>query len=318
MSKLLAIGEALIDFIPNETGKPIRQIQSFSPKTGGAPANVCGVFAKMGEQASMITQLGNDPFGDKILEDFQSFGIDCSNISRTDEANTSLAFVSLQEDGNREFSFYRNPGADMLLKPETIQKQWFEHADVLHFCSVSLGDFPMKDAHKQAIAYAQQEDMLISFDPNLRFPLWKDLDLLKKRVLEFMPFAHILKISDEELEFITGYSEIEQAKHLLFQGNTQLVIYTKGAEGSEAYTRQTSAFCPQTPCEAVDTTGAGDALIGSFLWQLVNDGQTHSTISNLTAQQLWNYLNFSNIYCGKSVTRYGAIASYPSREEMNV
>lgn len=316
MSKLVAIGEALIDFIPGENGKAIKQVEKFSPKVGGAPANVCGVFARMGQQSEMITQLGMDPFADKILEEFADYGIGCKYIQRTDKANTSLAFVALQSDGNREFSFYRNPGADMLLEASDIQEKWFEDADVLHFCSVSLGDFPMKYAHKKAIEYAKHQDCIISFDPNLRFALWKDLNQLRRAVQEFMPQAHILKISDEEIKFITGLDDIEQAKERLFVGNVELVVYTKGSEGAQAFTRFASASAPGQSEGAIDTTGAGDAFIGSFLYQLTRDGIHQNELSGLTTNKLEKYLEFSNRYCAKSVMRHGAISSYPDAKEM--
>ena len=135
--KLIAIGEALIDFIPESAGSAIKDVNAFLPAVGGAPANVCGAFTKLGGRSEMITQLGMDGFGDKILDAFKEAGIGSSYVKRTDIANTSLAFVALKEDGNREFSFYRNPGADMLFRAEDVQKEWFEDAYALHFCSVS-------------------------------------------------------------------------------------------------------------------------------------------------------------------------------------
>ena len=189
MKRLLAIGEALIDFIPEETGKELKNVKGFQPAVGGAPANVCGAYVKLGGEAAMITQLGDDPFGDKIVDEFVSCGIGCQYVKRTKEANTSLAFVALKGDGNREFSFYRKPGADMLLKAEDVKEEWFEDAFALHFCSVSLGDFPMKEAHKKAVEYAVKKGALISFDPNLRLQLWEDREKLRQAVLEFAPLA---------------------------------------------------------------------------------------------------------------------------------
>lgn len=142
--KHIAIGEALIDFIPNKTGCAFSEVTGFAPKVGGAPANVCGAFAKLGGKSMMITQLGNDPFGKKIADELKGFGIATSVICFTDEANTSLAFVSLEKYGNRTFSFYRKPSADMLLSPRQIEEKWFDDAYALHFCSVSLGDFPIR------------------------------------------------------------------------------------------------------------------------------------------------------------------------------
>ena len=311
MSKIVAIGEALIDFIPGESGKAIKQVDTFTPKVGGAPANVCGVFARLGQQSQMITQLGQDPFGDKIVEEFMKFGIGCDYIQRTNQANTSLAFVALKEDGNREFSFYRKPGADMLLQPDRIQKKWFGDVDVLHFCSVSLGNFPMKQAHEKAIEYALEEDCFVSFDPNLRLALWEDEKELYQAVQEFLPKAHILKISDEELEFITGCKTIDEAREVLFQGNVKLVIYTKGSEGAEAFTRNAKGSSPGKKVKAVDTTGAGDAFIGSFLYQLTRDGVGKEDLESLSKEKLEEYLDYSNEYCARSVVKQGAIASYP-------
>ncbi|MEA5011929.1 MAG: carbohydrate kinase [Angelakisella sp.] len=309
---LLAIGEALIDFIPEQVGCDFREVTSFRPAVGGAPANVCGAFARLGGNARLLTQLGDDPFGHKIESELSAFGIDTSCISFTDKANTSLAFVSLAKDGNRTFSFYRNPAADMLYSPRQIHKEWFDNAFALHFCSVSLGDYPMRSAHEAAIQYASGAGALISFDPNLRFPLWPDRQALHRAVHNFLPFAHIVKISDEELEFITGENNIESALPQLFAGNVQLVLYTCGGSGAYAFTRTSHAFSKPQQVSAMDTTGAGDGFIGSFLWQLCQDHITADALSGLSSQQLTQYLSFSNRFCGVSVQSYGAIASYPT------
>lgn len=316
MKRLLAIGEALIDFIPEESGKELKHVSGFQPKVGGAPANVCGAFVKLGGEGTLITQLGDDPFGDKIVEELISCGIDCQYVKRTTEANTSLAFVALKEDGNREFSFYRKPGADMLLQAEDIKDVWFEGAYALHFCSVSLGNFPMKEAHRKAIQCARQAGALVSFDPNLRFALWEDHEELRRVVREFMPMAHVLKISDEELEFITGKSDIKEALPELLVGDTRLVIYTKGSEGAECYTKNASGSAASQKVKAVDTTGAGDGFIGSFLYCLAEDGVTVDTLEELSEEKMIEYLTFANRFCGISVTKPGAIASYPSKDEM--
>lgn len=316
MKRLLAIGEALIDFIPEETGKALKDVCGFRPAVGGAPANVCGAYVKLGGEAALVTQLGDDPFGDKIVEEFASCGIGCDYIRRTKEANTSLAFVALKEDGNREFSFYRKPGADMLLQPEQVDAAWFDNAYGLHFCSVSLGNYPMKEAHKKAIQCALDKGLLVSFDPNLRPQLWDDLDGLKQAVRAFAPLSHILKISDEELEFITGLSDIKQALPKLLIGNTRLVIYTKGAGGAECYTASAQAGSEGQKVQAVDTTGAGDGFIGAFLHCLAADGIGAEDLDLLTPDQMTKYLEFANRFCAKSVMKHGAIASYPTVEEM--
>jgi len=316
MKKLLAIGEALIDFMPVQSGKSIKQVSEFAPAVGGAPANVCGAYVKLGGEAALITQLGEDPFGTKIIESFEADGIDCSYVRRTTKANTSLAFVALEENGNREFSFYRNPGADMLLEPECIEEFWFDDAYGLHFCSVSLGEFPMKEAHKKAIEFAKAKDAVISFDPNLRFALWERPEDLHKAVTEFLPMADVLKVSDEELEFITGEKDVERAIEKLFVGNVKLVLYTKGSDGADAYTKNVHASTKGCKVNAVDTTGAGDGFIGSFLYQLSAKGCMRESLETLSKEELETMLEFSNRYCAKSVMKKGAIASYSTMDEM--
>ena len=315
--KLIAIGEALIDFISESAGSAIKDVNAFLPAVGGAPANVCGAFTKLGGRSEMITQLGMDGFGDKILDAFKEAGIGSSYVKRTDAANTSLAFVALKEDGNREFSFYRNPGADMLFRAEDVQKEWFEDAYALHFCSVSLGDFPMREAHCIAIQYALENDAIISFDPNLRPALWKDSEEMIATVKEFIPLADIVKISDEELEAITGETSIEAALENLFTDRVKLVIYTEGSAGARAFTKKASAVAECAKVKAVDTTGAGDGFIGAFLWCLHRDGVTTETIEELSEDKLEEYLKFANAFCGISVQKKGAIPSYPTLEEMN-
>ena len=315
-STLFSIGEALIDMIPSKAGCALDEVPSFRPRTGGAPANVCAAFAKLGGKSVFLSQLGDDPFGHKIARELAGCGIDLSHLAFTDQASTALAFVSLEEDGSRTFSFYRKPSADLLYSPEQIDPAWFEDAFALHYCSVSLVDSPMRYAHLAAITAAREAGVIVSFDPNLRFPLWPDRGMLRQTVLQFLPLSNILKISDEELEFLTGTTDIEAALPQLFAGDVQLVLYTCGSRGAYAYTRTAHTFASCQKVKAIDTTGAGDGFIGSFLWQLSRDGVTLDKLSRLSKTRLNQYLAFSNRFCGISVQKNGAIDSYPSLAEM--
>ena len=309
---LFSIGEALIDMIPTRSGCEFSEVPSFMPRIGGAPANVCGAFARLGGQAALLTQLGNDPFGHMLADRLAGYGIDVSRVPFTDAANTALAFVSLGTDGSRTFSFYRNPSADLLYAAEQIDPDWFRDAFALHFCSVGLVESPMRGAHSAAIRAVQDAGALVSFDPNLRFPLWPDREALRRTVWEFLPQADILKISDEELEFLTGTADIRAALPALFTSRVQLILYTCGSAGAYAFTRATEGFAPCTPVRAVDTTGAGDGFIGSFLWQLHRAGVTAASLPGLSAETLTEALRLSNAFCGVSVQAHGAIYSYPT------
>ena len=258
MKKIITIGEALIDFIPNKKGCSLKEVVGFERVAGGAPANVAAVVSKLGGKSNFISQLGEDAFGDYIIDELNKVNVDTSYVLRTNKANTGLAFVSLKEDGNRDFSFYRNLSADMLLNESEIKKKWFNDCHSLHFCSVDLIDCPMKEAHKKAIDCAIDNNSIISFDPNVRLPLWNSEDECRKAILEFLPFAHIVKISDEELEFITGFNNIEDAKEVLFNGSVKMVIFTKGKDGAEIYTKDKVVSIEGNVVEVVDTTGAGD------------------------------------------------------------
>ena len=184
---LFSIGEALIDMIPSRVGCSFDEVPAFSPRVGGAPANVCAAVARLGGRSALLSQLGDDPFGHKIARALAGCGVELSHLEFTSKANTALAFVSLAENGQRTFSFCRKPSADLLYAPEQIDPGWFSQAFALHFCSVSLVDSPMRYAHLAAITATREAGAILSFDPNLRFPLWPDREQLRQTVWQFLP-----------------------------------------------------------------------------------------------------------------------------------
>lgn len=316
MKKVISIGEALIDFIPHEKGQSLNNVSNFLRVAGGAPLNVAAAVAKLGGNAQMLTKLGVDSFGDHILEQVEPLGVDISKVLRTKEANTALAFVSLREDGERDFSFYRNPSADMLLNAEEIEEVVFAQGGILHFCSVSLIDAPIKEAHRKAIEFAKRNNCLISFDPNVRLPLWETPEACREAILEFLPFANIVKISDEELEFITGIADETEALNFLLQGDVEVIIYTKGTNGAEFITKERKVFSPSFKVEAQDTTGAGDSFIGSFLYQVAEGDNTLESLVNLPEEKVKEILTFSNATAALTVCKRGAIGALPTKEEV--
>ena len=316
MKKVIAIGEALIDFIPHEKGRALNDVENFLRVPGGAPLNVAAAVAKLGGKSQMLTKLGQDGFGDAILNEVKPLGVDVSRISRTNEANTALAFVSLREDGERDFSFYRNPSADMLLSAEEIWVEDFNEKDILHFCSVSLIDAPIKEAHRRAIEIAKEKGCLISFDPNVRLPLWKNPEDCRKAILEFLPLSNIVKISDEELEFITGIKDEKEALNFLLTGDVKVIIYTKGTNGAEFITKERVIFSPSFKVSAQDTTGAGDSFIGSLLYQVAEGEYSLEQLVDLSEEKVQEILTFSNATAALTVCKKGAIGALPLKEEV--
>lgn len=315
MQKLCAIGEALIDFIPEKKGQRLKDVVSFKRVAGGAPANVAGAVAKLGGTSKFITKLGMDAFGDHIVECFERCGIETRDVLRSKDGDTSLAFVSLAEDGNRDFMFYRRCCADKQLAPEDIRTDALDGCGILHFCSVSLIDAPIRYAHKKLIDMAIAQNVLISFDPNLRLSLWDDEEELRTTVREFMPYADILKISDEELEFITGFKTMEEALPYLFQGRVKMVIYTMGKDGAMAYVKGRSVYAHGYGVEVKDTTGAGDSFIGAFLYELLKYNKTD--VAGLSDEDIAHYLNFANAYAAYTTTQEGALDAMATRDEID-
>lgn len=313
-NRLCGIGEALIDFIPELKGQRLKDVPSFTRVAGGAPANVVGAVTKLGIPSKFLTKLGDDPFGDYIVEVLDEAGIDTSNIARDQEGETALAFVSLAADGNRDFKFYRKNSADLRYSVEDIPEDILNDCGMIHFCSVDLVDSPMKEAHKKLIEMAIEQDVMVSFDPNLRFSLWDDLDQLKKTVNDFLPYADIIKISDEELEFITGYSDIKDAVPELLSGRGKYVIYTKGKDGAEIYTKNGMVGAPGYTIEVRDTTGAGDSFIGAFLFCILRDQVKN--LDSVSEEKLYEYLDFANAYAAYTTTKEGALAAMATSEEM--
>ncbi|MBN6203961.1 carbohydrate kinase [Staphylococcus saprophyticus] len=315
MRRLLAIGEALIDFIPNTTDSKLKDVEGFSRQVGGAPCNVACTTTKLGGQAEMITQLGEDAFGDLIVETLEDLGVGTQYLKRSSEANTALAFVSLTKEGERDFSFYRKPSADMLYNEEQVSQIEVTEQDILHFCSVDLVDSPMKMAHKALIEKVRHANGTVVFDPNVRLPLWDSEADCKSAIQAFVPFADIIKISDEELSFVTGYEDEIQAIQWLFQGHVQAVIYTKGAEGAAIYLKDGTTIVEQGyKVKAIDTTGAGDAFIGAVISRLLDSNERD--IIQLLKNEGHAILEFSNYVAAIVTTQYGAIESIPSLDKV--
>jgi fructokinase len=310
MGRVFTIGEALIDFIPEQKGVALKSVSSFERAPGGAPANVSAAVSKLGGESVFIGKLGLDAFGDFLIETLKETGVETKYIYRTNKANTALAFVSLKEDGDRDFSFYRNPSADMLLEENEIDKNWFNKEDILHFCSVSLIDAPVKKAHIAAIKAVKEIGGLISFDPNIRLPLWENHEEYKKVINEFLKYADIVKISEDELEFITSIKEKEKAiNYLLSYKNIKILIITKGKNGASAYFNNSKVNVEGYNVKVIDTTGAGDSFIGAFLYKL---SKYNIDINNISKSEMEEMLKFANAVAALTTTNKGAISSLPS------
>ncbi|KNY26866.1 PfkB family carbohydrate kinase [Pseudobacteroides cellulosolvens] len=314
MFDVTALGELLIDFTP--AGLSEQGNICFERNPGGAPANVLACISRLGGKTAFIGKVGKDMFGDYLAETLKGYGIDVSGLMFSGDANTTLAFVQLNEAGDRSFSFYRNPGADTTLDKNELSYELIENSKVFHFGSLSLTDEPARSATIAALEYAREKGVIISYDPNLRPALWKSMEHALQEIGFGLEFCRLLKISEEELEFITGMGDLHNGSLELYKEyGIDVILVTRGSNGCfyrlKDETGQVDTF---TRCKTVDTTGAGDAFLGGFLYSLLNehDGQ----LQNLNAEALHNMLVFSNAVASLSTTKKGAIPSMPKIDEV--
>jgi fructokinase len=309
MAKLISIGEALID----QVKQGVKLIGRF---TGGAPTNVAAMVAKLGQSSVLLTKIGDDDEGKMILETLRQLGVDTNHIKVTDAHDTTVAKVQVDKKGQRSFTFDRRNAADLFLTKEDIDPSLFESGDILHFGSVNLVPSLSRKAHEFAIDTAKKNDLMLSFDPNLRFNLWPNPLALREAVKEFMIGVDIFKVTEEELNFIFPDMSIESAIEKVFQAKITWLILSKGDQGLVAYqAKQKPIVIKGNKVKVVDTTGAGDALIGALLTKLLAAGISKSKLAS-SALKMKDYLTYANAVAALSTTKSGAIESFPSQDDL--
>jgi sugar/nucleoside kinase (ribokinase family) len=305
MYDVVAMGELLIDFTCVSTDGEGYPTMAAHP--GGAPANFLAALAKFGTSAALLGKVGNDAFGKLLVGTLNQAGIGTSGIIMADDVFTTLAFVTLDETGNREFSFSRKPGADTCLSYDELNMELIDGAKVFHFGTLSLTDEPARTTTYKAVEYAKNAGKLITYDPNLRKPLWKDLEEAKKQLIWGMTKADVVKISDEEVEFLWGLGVEEGADYILKNFDVKLVFVTCGADGCYFKNAVASGKVPSlSNIKVVDTTGAGDIFGGSAVYKLLQTGKAPETLNE---EELREVVTFACTSAGLSTTKPGGISS---------
>ncbi|MGN0692821.1 MAG: PfkB family carbohydrate kinase [Oscillospiraceae bacterium] len=307
---VVALGELLVDFTENgisSQGNPI-----FEANPGGAPCNVLAMLQKLGKKTAFIGKVGNDIFGRQLTEVVKSAGIDVTNLVTDSKVPTTLAFVHTLAGGDREFSFIRDPGADMMLRKDEINADIVNSARIFHFGTLSSTHEGVREATRYAIDIAKESGALISFDPNLRPPLWNSLEDARREIEYGLEKCDILKISDNEIEFMTGLTDYDKAvRELMAKYNIMLAFATLGKNGSRAYYGDIKAECGVFKVDTIETTGAGDTFCGSAL----NFFLEHD-INRLTENDLRELLTFANGAAALITTRRGALKVMPEKKEI--
>jgi len=307
MIDVVALGELLIDFATQSTDADGYPTMAAHP--GGAPANFLAALSKYGANTALIGKVGSDTFGKLLLGTLEKAGIHTRGMVVTDDVFTTLAFVTFDAHGDREFAFSRKPGADTCLAFDEIDLSLVDEAKVFHFGTLSLTDEPARSATYKVVAYAKSKGKLITYDPNLRKPLWKDLSNAKAQLLWGLSQADVVKISDEEVAFLFGLGAEAGAAHILENYGVKLVFVTCGAEGCFFKNRQAAGWVPSlSGIKVIDTTGAGDIFGGSAVWKLLQLGKSPAA---LTEAELREIATFACTAAGLSTTKPGGISSVP-------
>lgn len=312
MIDVTALGELLIDFTmvsADGEGYP-----TMAAHPGGAPANFLAALAKYGKRTALLGKVGTDKFGRLLKGTLEGAGIETRGLVSADDVFTTLAFVTLDASGDREFSFSRKPGADTCIRFEELDLSLIDEARAFHFGTLSLTDEPARSTTQQAVAYARAHGKLITYDPNLRKPLWKDLDEAKEQMLWGLRHADVVKISDEEVEFLFGLNPQDGAAHILKEFGVKLVFVTCGPDGCFFMNAQASGQVPgMSGIRVVDTTGAGDIFGGSAVYKLLETGKAPEVLEE---KELREIVSFACTAAGLSTTKHGGIQSVPEIDDV--
>ncbi|KAL1535327.1 Fructokinase-2 [Salvia divinorum] len=309
---IVSFGEMLIDFVPTVSGVSLAEAPGFLKAPGGAPANVAIAITRIGGKAAFVGKLGDDEFGHMLAGILKENKVSAEGINFDKGARTALAFVTLRADGEREFMFYRNPSADMLLKPEELNLNLIKSGKIFHYGSISLIVEPCRSAHMKAMEEAKKSGAFLSYDPNLRLPLWPSAEYAKEQILSIWNKADLIKVSDNELEFLTGSNKIDDESAMsLWHPNLKLLLVTLGEKGCKYYAKNFKGYVPGFSVKAVDTTGAGDSFVGSLLAKIVDD---LSIIQD--EAKLREVLKYACACGAITTTKKGAIPALPTHSEV--
>ncbi|UOQ45235.1 aminoimidazole riboside kinase [Halobacillus salinarum] len=305
---IISMGEALIDFIPLDN-----ENINFQKSPGGAPANVAVGLARLGAKSTFLGKVGEDVLGHFLQGILHGYGVDTSSMLLTKEVRTGVVFVTLDEDGERSFDFYIDPSADRYLTESEVKEDLFTTHNLFHFGSISMIDEPSKSATKKAVRLAKQHGLIVSYDPNLRLNLWKSEEQAKKTIQSMLGEADVVKISEEELEFLTGETTIEAGVEVLNGYGIPLLFVTMGSEGSHIFFKGKHAHVPAMRVKAVDTTGAGDAFVSGLLYQFSEYDQP---LSRLSLEEIEKTARFASVSGALAASTKGAMTALPTLDEV--
>jgi len=312
MIKVCAIGEILIDFTPIGKSKNGNNIYEQNP--GGGPANVSVATSMLDVPTTFIGKAGNDSFGIDLKQALIDKKVDVQGFVYSKDTNTTLAFVHLDENNDRSFSFYRKPGADITITDEEVNYTLIDECELVHFSSVSLSDEPSRSTTINAIKYANEAGKLISYDPNLRELLWENLEIAKRVITSMLQYTDILKVSEEELLFLTGETDINKGCKILKEQGIKLIFVTLGEKGATYLYKDITNHHDGYKVNVVDTTGCGDAFMGAIIYKVLS---RENKLNDISKTELDDMNEFANMVGSLAATKQGGIPAMPSLKQVN-
>lgn len=311
---IVCLGELLVDMFPAELGRRLVEVSAFRPKPGGAPANVAVAAARLGAQAAFIGKVGNEAFGHHLTDVLRQERVDVRGLRFDEEARTGMAFIAMPDENTAEFVFYRNPGADMRLRPDELDRKLLQETRAFHFGSLSLGVEPSRSATMEAVKIARRAGALISFDVNYRPTLWTSPEEAYDRVMAVVPYVNLLKVNEVELALLGGSENMDVATRRLLESGPELCVVTLGPDGSYFRIGEGGEHIPAFKVETVDATGCGDAFIAGLLCRLVADVNWRDQLSVARMREI---LRYANAVGAMTALTQGVIPALPTADQVD-
>ena len=316
MTDVLCIGELLVEFIADTSNVSLSRSPGFIKAPGGAPANVAVALARLGVGSGFMGKVGDDPFGDFLGECLAEDNVDISTLYRDPDARTTAVFTAVWDDGRKDLCFYRNPGADMMLRPEDVDESEFTDLRCLHFGSITFIDEPSCAAQHKAIELARRNGAMLSYDPNYRPTLWPDEKIARQTIQDAYQHCHLAKISEEEWKVATGYDDFEAGVRAVLDKGVELLVVSKGEKGAVATNGEYLIEAPAYEVDVVETTGAGDGFLAAVIAELLPHRERLGSLARINEQTIEKTLKLANAVGAYACTKPGAIPALPTRAEV--
>jgi fructokinase len=311
---IVCLGELLVDMFPAELGRRLVEVSAVRPKPGGAPANVAVAAARLGAKSAFIGKVGDEAFGHHLADILRQEGVDVRGMRFDGQARTGMAFIAMPDENTAEFVFYRNPGADMRLRGDELDRGLLQETRAFHFGSLSLGQEPSRSATMQAIKIAREAGALISFDVNYRPTLWASPDEAYDQVMATIPHVDLLKVNEVELALLAGSEDLDAASKVLLEMGPDLCVVTLGPDGSFFQVAGRGEHIPAFKVQTVDAVGCGDAFVAGMLYQLVVEAEWRAQLSPTRMRDI---LRYANAVGALTATKQGVIPALPNADQVD-